>query len=168
MFWLGTAFALLEVKALTTFALLFGSTWNVNSLVFFAILLSVLLAVLVNKRFVFRRMWIWYALLFGTLALNLVVRPEALLIENAASRYLLASLLAFAPVFLANVIFSNSFRGTGNPDVAFASNLLGIMCGGMLEYLSMLLGYHALLWLVLAFYVAAMLLRRRAPAATAT
>jgi hypothetical protein len=168
MFWLGAAFALLEVKALTTFALLFGSTWNVNSLVFFAILLGVLLAVLVNKRFVFRRMWSWYALLFGTLALNLVVRPETLLIENAAMRYLLASLLAFAPVFLANVIFSNSFRDTANADVSFASNLLGIMCGGMLEYLSMLIGYHALLWLVLAFYVAAMLLRHRAPAATAT
>ena len=55
MFFLGVAFALLEVKALTTFALLFGSTWNVNSLVFFAILSSVLIAVLLNARFKIRR-----------------------------------------------------------------------------------------------------------------
>ena len=75
-----------------------------------------------------------------------------------------------APVFLANVIFSHSFRDTEKADVAFASNLLGIMAGGMLEYLSMLTGYHALLWLVLAFYALALLLRingTRAPALSA-
>ncbi|MFN2476079.1 MAG: spermidine synthase, partial [Chthoniobacterales bacterium] len=161
MFALGAAFALLEVKALTTFALLFGSTWNVNSLVFFAILASVLVAVLVNARFVFHRIWIWYALLFAALALNLAIRPESLLFGNVFARYAIASLLAFAPVFLANVIFSHSFRDTETADVAFASNLLGIMLGGMLEYLSMLLGYHMLLWIVIAFYACAMLLRPR-------
>ncbi|HEV3410339.1 MAG TPA: hypothetical protein VG095_08595, partial [Chthoniobacterales bacterium] len=161
MFFLGAAFALLEVKALTTFALLFGSTWIVNSLVFFAILSSVLLAVLVNARFKVRRIWIFYALLFGMLALNLIIRPEALIFENVLLRYAVASLLIFAPVFLANVIFSNSFRDTTMADVAFASNLLGIMCGGMLEYFSMLLGYQKLLWFVIAFYAVALLLRQR-------
>ncbi len=63
MFFLGVAFMLLEVKSLTTFALLFGSTWQVNSLVFFAILTSVLLAVLVNSRFRIKRIGIWYTLL---------------------------------------------------------------------------------------------------------
>ena len=161
MFFLGAAFALLEVKALTTFALLFGSTWIVNSLVFFAILLSVLLAVLVNARFPFRRVWIFYVLLFAMLALNLAIRPNTLILSSAAFRYLVASALIFAPVFLANVIFSNSFRETDTADVAFASNLLGLMFGGMLEYFSMLLGYHMLLWFVIAFYAVAMLLAKR-------
>jgi SAM-dependent methyltransferase len=161
MFFLGVAFALLEVKGLTTFALLFGSTWNVNSLVFFAILTSVLIAVLVNARFTFRRIWIFYLLLFGMLGLNLMVRPETLLLQNAIARYVIASSLIFAPVFLANVIFSNSFRDTELADVAFASNLLGIMVGGMLEYFSMLVGYHMLLVAVIAFYFLAMVLRRR-------
>ena len=161
MFFLGVAFALLEVKALTTFALLFGSTWNVNSLVFFAILTSVLIAVLVNARFTFRRIWIFYLLLFGMLVLNLVVRPEVLLLQNAIARYAIASGLIFAPVFLANVIFSNSFRETELADVSFASNLLGIMVGGMLEYFSMLVGYHMLLVAVIAFYFLAMILRGR-------
>lgn len=160
MFFLGVAFALLEVKALITFALLFGSTWLVNSLVFFAILTSVLLAVRVNAHFTVRRIWIFYLLLFGMLALNLAVRPEVLLFEQSWMRYLVASSLIFAPVFLANIIFSHSFRDTEQADIAFASNLLGIMAGGMLEYLSMLLGYHALLWLVIAFYALAMMLRR--------
>jgi SAM-dependent methyltransferase len=161
MFFLGVAFALLEVKALTTFALLFGSTWNVNSLVFFAILTSVLVAVLVNARFTFRRIWIFYVLLFGMLGLNLLVRPETLLFQNAMARYAIASSLIFAPVFLANVIFSNSFRDAEHADVAFASNLLGIMVGGMLEYFSMLFGYHLLLVAVIAFYFLAMVLRGR-------
>lgn len=161
MFFLGAAFALLEVKALITFALLFGSTWIVNSLVFFAILASVLIAVRVNVRFRVRRVWTLYLLLFGMLALNLVVRPETLLFENVFARYAIASLLTFAPVFLANLIFSNSFRDTETADIAFASNLLGIMTGGMLEYLSMLFGYHALLWLAIAFYALAMVLRAR-------
>jgi hypothetical protein len=159
MFFLGAAFALLEVKALIVFALLFGSTWIVNSLVFFAILASVLIAVRVNVRFRVRRIGIFYLLLFAMLALNLVVRPETLLVANVFARYVVASVLIFAPVFLANVIFSNSFRDTETADIAFASNLLGIMTGGMLEYVSMLFGYHALLWLVIGFYALAMVLR---------
>ena len=38
MFFMGMAFMLLETRSLVTFALLFGSTWLVNSLVFFAVL----------------------------------------------------------------------------------------------------------------------------------
>jgi hypothetical protein len=161
MFFLGAAFALLEVKALITFALLFGSTWIVNSLVFFAILASVLVAVRVNVWFRVRRIWVFYLLLFGMLAVNLVVRPETLLFANVFARYAVASALIFTPVFLANVIFSHAFRDAETADLAFASNLLGIMTGGMLEYLSMLFGYHALLWLVIAFYAVAMVLRRQ-------
>ncbi len=164
MFFLGVAFSLLEVRALTTFALLFGSTWMVNSLVFFAILSGVLLAVLVNARFKIRRIGIFYALLFAMLVLNLVVRPETLLFQSAVLRYVVASVMTFAPVFLANVIFSNSFRDTEAADVAFASNLLGIMVGGTLEYFSMLFGYHFLLIPVIIFYACAMLLRRQAGA----
>jgi hypothetical protein len=161
MFFLGVAFALLEVRAIIQFALLFGSTWMVNSLVFFAILTGVLLAVLVNARFKVRRIWIFYALLFGMLLLNFVVQPNSLLFENVALRYIAASFLAFAPVFLANIIFSNSFRDSETADVAFASNLLGIMVGSMLEYFSMLFGYHLLLIPVMVFYACALLLYRR-------
>jgi hypothetical protein len=161
MFFLGVAFMLLEVKSLTTFSLLFGSTWMVNSLVFFAILSSVLLAVLVNRRLKIQRIRVFYLLLFGILILNLLLPPEALLIGNAVVRYLLASVLAFAPVFLANIIFTNSFRDTEAADISFASNLIGIMVGGGLEYFSMLIGYRLLLVLVIVFYACAMLLQRR-------
>ena len=161
MFFLGVAFMLLEVKSLTTFSLLFGSTWLVNSLVFFAILSSVLLAVLVNSRLKIRRITPFYLLLFGLLVLNVLLPPEALLLGNPLVRYLLASVLAFTPVFLANIIFANSFRDSETADVAFASNLLGIMVGGGLEYFSMLIGYRMLLLFVIVFYACALLLRNR-------
>lgn len=161
MFFLGVAFALLETKSLIAFALLFGSTWTVNSLVFFAILVSVLLAVLVNQRWRVERVRLLYLALFATLALNFIVRPERLLFQNELLRYAVASVLTFAPVFLANVIFSNAFRDSETADVAFASNLLGIMLGGMLEYFSMVMGYHLLMLPVIAFYGVALLLWRR-------
>ena len=169
MFFLGVAFMLLETKSLTTFSLLFGSTWLVNSLVFFAILSSVLLAVFINSRLKVKRINIWYALLFGILVLNVLLPPEALLLSNPVARYILASVLAFAPVFMANIIFANAFRDSETADIAFASNLLGIMVGGMLEYFSMLIGYRMLLIPVIVFYFGALLLRRRhASAAEAT
>jgi hypothetical protein len=161
MFFLGVAFMLLEVKSLTTFSLLFGSTWLVNSLVFFAILTSVFLAILVNRRFKIKHIGLFYVLLFGILVLNILLPPETLLLGNLAARYLLASVLAFAPVFLANIIFTNSFRDSEASDIAFASNLLGIMVGGGLEYFSMLFGYRMLLVLVIGFYTLAFLLRHR-------
>jgi hypothetical protein len=64
-------------------------------------------------------------------------------------------------VFLANIIFTNSFRDSETADIAFASNLLGIMFGAGLEYFSMLTGYHLLLIPVIAFYALALLLRGR-------
>ena len=168
MFFLGMAFMLLEVKSLTTFSLLFGSTWLVNSLVFFAILSSVLLAILVNRRFKFKRISVFYLLLFGVLLLNILLPPDALLLSNPILRYMLASVLAFTPVFLANIIFTNSFRDSETADIAFASNLLGIMVGGGMEYFSMLIGYRLLLIPVIVFYACALLLRlrsRRTPGA---
>jgi hypothetical protein len=164
MFFLGAAFMLLETRSLVTFALLFGSTWLVNSLVFFAILCSVMLAVWLSARFPVRPSTPLYGVLLGALVLAYLVPQEAFLsIDNIVLRYALASIVAFLPVFLANLVFAGSFKGTGpTADVAFASNLIGIMLGGMLEYVSLLTGYRHLLLLVIGFYVlSAWLLRRR-------
>ena len=162
MFFLGAAFMLLETKSLVSFALLFGSTWLVNSLVFFAILASVLLAILFNARFKVTRVGPLYVALFAILALNYIVPLQSLLaIEAPVLRYTLASLLTFAPIFLANIVFSRSFRDAEAADIAFASNLLGVMVGGMFEYVALATGYRSLLLLVLAFYALAFVLWRR-------
>jgi SAM-dependent methyltransferase len=166
MFFLGAGFMLLETRSLVTFSLLFGSTWLVNSLVFFAILCSVLLAVFLSSRFKLRPSIPVYALLVAALLLAYFVPQDAFLsIGSLPLRYGLASLVAFLPVFVANLVFAGSFGGTGpTADVAFASNLIGIMLGGMLEYLSLFMGYQNLLLIVIGFYLlSALLLRRREP-----
>jgi spermidine synthase len=161
-FFLGAAFILLETRSLVTFALLFGTTWMVNSLVFFAILCSVLLAVLFNSRFKIKRIWPLYASLFGFLTLNFFLPQQTLLgIQVPALRYTLASLLTFTPIFLANVVFSHSFRDSQAADLAFGSNLLGAMLGGVLEYLALAFGYQFLLLPVMAFYGMAFVVRQR-------
>jgi hypothetical protein len=159
-FFLGAAFMLLETQSLVTFALLLGTTWLVNSLVFFAILLSVLAAILVNARFKALSSKPLYVCLFAALLVAFVVQPSALLgIEAPALRYGLAALIAFLPVFLANVVFSHSFRDAEAADVAFASNLIGAMVGGMLEYAALVTGYHALTLVIALCYLLSVLLR---------
>jgi hypothetical protein len=161
-FVLGAAFLLIETRSVVTFSLLFGSTWLVNALVFFAILLSVLAAIQLNARLRFTRMAPIYILLTATLAINAVLPPETLLVGAPVLRYIAASLLAFVPVFCANLVFTRSFRDTKTADMSFASNLLGAVLGGGLEYLSLLFGYSALNLVAIVLYALAWLLMTKA------
>jgi SAM-dependent methyltransferase len=160
-FVLGTAFLLLETRSLVTFGLLFGNTWIVNGLVFFAVLASVLAAIGISSRIRLARVWPVYAALFASIALAWLLPPDALLVDPPGFRYLLASAISFAPVFLANLCFTYSFRDTRTADMSFASNLLGAMTGGALEYLALLTGYQSLLLVVAVLYGSAYLLATR-------
>jgi Spermine/spermidine synthase domain len=160
-FVLGVAFLLLETKSLVSFSLLFGTTWLVNALAFFAILASVLLAIAVNVHFKPKNPAPMYVALFAAIAIAYLVPADALLIDPPEARYALAAAIAFAPVFFANLVFTHSFRDTASADMAFASNLLGAMVGGALEYLALLTGFRSLLLLVAGLYVLAFLFSQR-------
>jgi hypothetical protein len=160
-FVLGTAFLLLETRSLVTFGLLFGTTWIVNALVFFAVLASVLAAIGISSRLRLTRVWPVYAALFASIALAWLLPPDSLLVDPPTLRYLVASAISFAPVFFANLCFTYSFRDTRTADMSFASNLLGAMTGGALEYLALLTGYQSLLLVVAVLYGLAYLLATR-------
>lgn len=151
-FFMGAAFTLLEVKSIVQFLLLFGSTWLVNSLVFFAILLVVLIANGLAARYPFTKMWLLYLLLFFALALNFAIPLKTFLFENLATRYIVATLFLFSPIFFANLIYSTTFRDTGQANVAYGANLLGTMVGGATEYLSLYFGYQDLIIAAGIFY----------------
>jgi len=157
---MGAAFLLLETKNVVQFALLFGTTWFVNALVFTGILLAVLAAVEVSRRIELRRPGVLYALLLGALAVAWLVPPGVLLQLPAAPRFLAATLLAFVPIFLANLIFAQRFRSVASSSVAFGANLVGALVGGVLEYAALLTGYRALLVVVALLYALALLLSR--------
>ena len=161
LFFMGAAFLLLETKNVVQFALLFGTTWFVNALVFFGILLSVLAAVEVARRTRFRKPTLLYLALFGSLILAWAIPPELVLSLDVPARLAVAVSLAFAPVFLANLVFAQRFREVSSSTIAFATNLLGAMVGGVLEYSSLLLGYRTLLVVVALLYGCAFISGRK-------
>ena len=160
-FVLGVAFLLLTTRSLVSFSLLFGTTWSVNAMAFFAILASVLLAIFVNARWPIRRPTLFYLLLFASILIAFLLPPDALLFDPPWLRYVIAAVIAFAPVFFANLVFSYSFRDTTTADMAFASNLLGAMVGGAIEYLALITGYGSLLVVVALLYGLAWLFATR-------
>jgi spermidine synthase len=155
LFLLGAAFLLMETKSVVNFALLFGTTWLVNSLVFAGVLLAVLAAVELTHRVSTPRLPVMYGVLVGGLALSWLVPAGWLLDRDVALRAVLATAISFTPIFAANIIFAKRFADTADAPLAFGTNLLGAIVGGCLEYLSLVFGYRALLVLAGILYVSA-------------
>ncbi|HEX7330754.1 MAG TPA: hypothetical protein VF290_04595 [Pyrinomonadaceae bacterium] len=153
MFFLGAGFMLIETKAVVTMALLFGGTWIVNSVVFMAVLVMILLANLWTFRMKPTALWPYYTGLLISLALNVMISLDSFLGMNRAIQVLGASLLVFVPIFFAGVIFAGSFRRTTQPDRAFGINVAGAMVGGLAEYGSMALGFKYIVLIAIVFYI---------------
>jgi hypothetical protein len=98
---------------------------------------------------------ILYSGLGVALLIAYLLPPSVLLFDPAWLRYLAAAVIAFAPVFFANLVFTASFKDTKTADMAFASNLIGAMVGGVLEYAALVTGYQVLLIVVAVLYAAA-------------
>jgi hypothetical protein len=161
LFFMGSAFMLLETKNIATFALLFGTTWLVNALVFAGVLVIVLAAVETTRRFRTPPLPVVFIGIAVSLAACFLVQPSWLLTLPFVPRLLVAILLAFFPIYLANVAFSKRFGASDDSQSAFGLNLLGAMLGGCLEYLGLLTGYSNLLLIVAALYLCAFLLTPR-------
>ncbi|QEH35925.1 Spermidine synthase [Aquisphaera giovannonii] len=153
MFFLGAGFMLLETKGVVHMALLFGSTWVVNSVVFAAILCMILLSNVYVLRFRPRALRPYYALLILFLAVNSLVPMTEFLALAGAWKTVVSCVVVFVPVFFAGVIFAASFRDSRRPDVDFGSNIGGVIVGGLSENLSVVGGFQALLWLAIVYYL---------------
>ena len=144
---------LLETKGVVHMALLFGSTWVVNSIVFFAILLMILLSNLFTLAFKPRVLWPYYLLLIMALLVNVYVPMSDFLNLPRAARIVASCAVVFVPVFFAGVIFAASFRDSRQPDLDFGSNIGGVILGGLSENLSLVVGFNHLLLIAITFYV---------------
>jgi hypothetical protein len=144
MFLLGAGFMLLETKAVVHMALIFGSTWIVNSVVFAAILVMILIA---NLR-VLRRKSIslprYYVGLLAALALNLAIPLDSFLGWPFAVRAVLSGVLVLGPVFFAGVVFAALIRQSHKPEQALAWNTAGAILGGFAENASLWIGFQYL------------------------
>ena len=162
MFFMGAGFMLLETKGVVHLALLFGSTWLVNSIVFFAILVMILCSNLWVLALRPKRFWPYYLLLAASLIVAIVVPMNTFLNLPGAARVVISCIVVFLPVFFAGVIFATSFRDAESPDLAFGSNVGGAILGGLSENLSLLIGFNNLCVVALLFYaLSAVSLRKR-------
>lgn len=160
-FWLlGAAFLLIEIKGITELALLFGTTWLVNSFAISGVLLMVLIANLVVLRTKSINLRLVYLLLFVSLAFNLFFPLSQLaglapLLRGAASTAVLT-----IPLVFAGIIFSESLRRYGDTSKPLASNFSGSVFGGMLEYASIWWGVKSLSVIAILLYAGALLANR--------
>jgi SAM-dependent methyltransferase len=170
MFFLGAGFMLVETTAVVRMALLFGSTWIVNAVVFLAVLVMILAANLFVLKWRPQRLWPFYVGLLASLALNVLTPldffptvlgrslgfPHSLQVASAC-------LVVFTPILFAGVIFAVSFARTQEADLAFGANIAGAMVGGLAENSSMLLGFQYLLTVSIIFYALSALVVALAP-----
>ena len=153
MFFLGAAFMLVETKAVVHMALLFGSTWMVNTIVFAGILIMILAANLFASRVRPSSLTPYYIGLLIAVACDALVPLDSLLGLPRVWQILASGALAFAPVAFAGVIFAVSFARSAQPNRDFGTNIAGAMAGGLAENVSMLLGFQRLTLVIAALYL---------------
>ncbi|MGC2112234.1 MAG: hypothetical protein WA655_22135 [Candidatus Korobacteraceae bacterium] len=163
MFFLGAGFMLMETKGVVHMALLFGSTWLVNSVVFFAILVMILGSNLFVLAFKPRKLWPYYVLLSAALLVNIVVPMSRFLALPGWGKVAVSCAVIFVPIFFAGIVFATSFRDSTQPDVDFGSNIAGAILGGLAENLSLMVGFNYLLVIALVFYILSAVLKRSIP-----
>jgi spermidine synthase len=162
---LGASFMLLETRAITQFALLFGSTWAVSAIV----ISSILCVIFIANRWLRLRSAMSpelkssiYASLLAALAGLYFLPLDSLLPLDLFGRVLGAALIVGTPIFAASLIFSDSFRRVSDAAGALGANLMGVVLGGALEYSSMQLGLRSLYLIAAAMYALAWLAERMA------
>lgn len=161
MLLLGAGFMLLETKAVVHMALIFGSTWTVNAVVFCAVLVMILGAnywVLRSKPV---KLAPYYGILLASLVANMVIPLDVFLGLPLALQGIAAGALVSLPILAAGVIFACLFRTAARPEQALAYNTAGAILGGLTETASLLIGFQWLLAVAVAIYLGSWLLEGR-------
>jgi spermidine synthase len=149
---LGAGFMLLEAQIVSRMALLFGTTWVVNSIVVSGLLSLIVAANLAYQRFPGIPLRWAYAGLFFSLLVSLVMPLEKLFFESFAVRALVSTTVLCLPVFFAGIVFVSSFARVHFRGSALGSNLFGSLAGGLLESLSLWFGLKSLIVLAAVIY----------------
>jgi spermidine synthase len=151
-FFLGAAFMLLEADIVSRMALLFGTTWVVNSIVISGLMVLIVAANLIVHWRPGIAVTFAYVGIFISVLVAYVLPPEALFLGSFWAKMIASTTILCLPVFFAGIVFIVSFAREGFRSDALGSNLLGALLGGMLESISMWTGMKSILILVALFY----------------
>lgn len=150
---LGAAFALLETRGITEVALVFGSTWLTNTIVIGAVLVMILCANLAVRLWTPPLGWV-YGGLIAVILIDYFFPLQGILGLDFSIQVLAAGVRVAAPMFFSGIIFARWFATTRTPAAALGANLIGAVIGGLLEYLSLVVGLRQLYLLAVLFYAA--------------
>jgi len=153
LFFLGSGFLLLELSIIDRLALVFGTTWLVNSICILSVLIAIILSnmAIIKKPELFKPK-ILYAGLIATLALTYFTPIERFTSIGMIVGGSLAAIFSAIPIFFAGLIFSGSFHREKTPSVGLAFNMLGAVIGGLLEYVATYTGIRSLLLIAIVIY----------------
>jgi len=164
MFFLGSAFMLLELHSISFLSLLYGSTWITSAFVINGILLMILAATIATNNLgkqVDSKIKIVYGILFAAIFTSFFISQEGVVNALATGgqfiQYSLVTLLTILPMGIAAVVFASGLRASSNTSKALAFNLFGAVVGGLLEYLSTYLGIRNLLIVAASLYLCSMI-----------
>jgi hypothetical protein len=148
-FFLGAGFMLIETKGITEMGLTFGNTWQVIGFVIASILVMAFLGNCLVSWMNVKRPFTAYLLLWATIATGWFVARSGGFASSPLGRIETAVTLT-CPLLFSGIVFSTLLSSKGNISEMMAMNLLGAICGGLLEYNSMYFGFR---WLYLAALV---------------
>jgi hypothetical protein len=153
-FLLGAGFMLVETKGITELGLTFGNSWQVIGIIIAGILVMAFLANCVVQRFHIQRPLFPYLLLLASLGLGWFIAGSGGLSSTPLGR-LETTVVLTCPIFFSGIVFSTLLGSRGEISGIMAVNLLGAMCGGLLEYNSMYFGFRALYLIAIVLYLLA-------------
>ncbi len=154
-FFMGAGFMLVETKGITELGLLFGNTWQVIGIVIAAILVMAFLANLAVVRLGLRRPAVPLLLVLLALGGGLALAKQGGFPATTAGQ-LAAVVVLTCPLLFSGIAFSSLLARTGDVSAALAMNLMGAMCGGLLEYNAMYFGFQFLYLIAMGLYAAAL------------
>ncbi len=153
-FLLGAGFMLVETKGITELGLTFGNSWQVIGVVIAGILVMAFLANWVVQRLRIERPLLPYVLLLASLGVGWLIAGRGL--PSTPLGRLETTVVLTIPVFFSGIVFSTLLGSRGRIAGIMSINLLGAMCGGLLEYNSMYFGFRALYVIAMVLYTLAL------------
>jgi spermidine synthase len=162
----GAGFMLLETNTITRMALVMGSTWIVTSLAVMLVLMAALFSNVIVQRFVHPSILMVMGLLTLATLLNYAVDIHYYLGLSGPIRTFLAALQVYLPMFASSMLFGRLFQQSNKSSYDFGMNMLGALFGGMLEYVSLIVGIRAIYLIALALFLAIIPLHKASTAST--
>ncbi len=141
---LGMSFSLVQVFSVNKAAILFGSTWLVNSVAMTGILFMILCANGLVGRLRIPNPLLGLGLTVSCFVLA-YLPLDALLLLPWSQRLPTAALISGLPMLLSGLLFGQAFQSAKDPGRALGANLFGALVGGALQLITFQFGIPSLM-----------------------